>query len=101
MADQIEYLKVMLAFICTPIQLSYFDLEKFEDTMTASRQKVKDLLRSILDDADNNIGCKYNNMNHLLWDAAIQAFKTTLKSSSYLPRFEPWNNSDRPNHAPQ
>ncbi|KAK4717548.1 hypothetical protein R3W88_015886 [Solanum pinnatisectum] len=56
MADQIENLKFVLAFICT----------YFEDTMNAARQVVKDLLRSILDDVDNNIGCKYNYMNHTL-----------------------------------
>ncbi|XP_055810949.1 putative late blight resistance protein homolog R1A-3 isoform X2 [Solanum dulcamara] len=66
MAYQIENLKFVLAFICTYVQLSYSNLEKFEDTMTAARQEVKDLLRSILDVVDNNIGCKYNNMNHVL-----------------------------------
>jgi len=65
-ADQIENLKFVLAFICTYVQLSYFNLEKFEDTMNAAKREVKDLLRSILDDVDNNIGCKYNYMNHTL-----------------------------------
>ncbi|KAH0657476.1 hypothetical protein KY289_026224 [Solanum tuberosum] len=55
-ADQIENLKFVLAFICTYVQLSYFNLEKFEDTMNAAKREVKDLLRSILDDVDNNIG---------------------------------------------
>ncbi|WMV31897.1 hypothetical protein MTR67_025282 [Solanum verrucosum] len=65
-ADQIENLKFVLAFICTYVQLSYFNLEKFEDTMNAAKIEVKDLLRSILDDVHNNIGCKYNYMNHTL-----------------------------------
>ncbi|XP_049409626.1 uncharacterized protein LOC125872874 [Solanum stenotomum] len=34
--------------------------------MNAAKREVKDLLRSILDDVDNNIGCKYNYMNHTL-----------------------------------
>ncbi|KAK4717544.1 hypothetical protein R3W88_015882 [Solanum pinnatisectum] len=66
MADQIENLKFVLAFICTYVQLSYSNLEKFEDTMNTARLEVKDLLRSILDDVDNNIRCKYNYMNHTL-----------------------------------
>jgi len=69
-ADQIENLKFVLAFICTYVQLSYFNLEKFEDTMNAAKIVVKDLLRSILDDVDNNIGCKYNYMNHTLLSLA-------------------------------
>ncbi|XP_049410745.1 uncharacterized protein LOC125873979 [Solanum stenotomum] len=65
-ADQIENLKFVLAFICTYVQLSYFNLEKFEDTMNAAKREVKDLLQSILDNVDNNNGCKYNYMNHTL-----------------------------------
>ncbi|KAM3267406.1 hypothetical protein P3S67_032456 [Capsicum chacoense] len=61
MADQIEKLKVVLAFICTYVQLSHWDLEEFEDEMSAARQEVENLLRPILDD----VGCKYN-MDHVL-----------------------------------
>ncbi|KAH0657491.1 hypothetical protein KY289_026239 [Solanum tuberosum] len=38
-ADQIENLKFVLAFICTYVQLSYFNLEKFEDTMNAAKRE--------------------------------------------------------------
>ncbi|PHT77821.1 hypothetical protein T459_15873 [Capsicum annuum] len=65
MADQIEELKVVLAFICTYVQLSHCDLEEFEDEMSDSRQQVENLLRPILDDVDNNVGCKHN-MDHVL-----------------------------------
>ncbi|KAH0660379.1 hypothetical protein KY289_029127 [Solanum tuberosum] len=57
--DLIEKLKLKLTFICTYVQLSYFDLEQFEDIMTGKRQEVKNLLQPILDDDDNNVGCKY------------------------------------------
>ncbi|PHT28420.1 Heat shock protein 81-1 [Capsicum baccatum] len=56
-ADQIEELKSVLAFICTYIQLPYSDLEEFEDIMSAARQWVENLLRPILDDVDSNVGC--------------------------------------------
>ncbi|KAM3267496.1 hypothetical protein P3S67_032252 [Capsicum chacoense] len=64
-ADQIEELKSVLAFICTYIQISYSDLEEFEDIMSAARQWVENLLRPILDDVDSNVGCKYT-MDHVL-----------------------------------
>ncbi|KAM3376555.1 hypothetical protein P3S68_015270 [Capsicum galapagoense] len=67
--DHIEKLKLKLTFICTYVQLSYFDLYQFEDTMTALRQEVKDLLRLLLDDVETNIECKYN-MNHSLLSLA-------------------------------
>ncbi|KAF3660798.1 hypothetical protein FXO37_13232 [Capsicum annuum] len=57
----IERLRLELAFICIYVQLSYSDL----DTMTASSQGVKDMLRSILNDVGNNVRCKYN-MDHVL-----------------------------------
>ncbi|KAF3620211.1 hypothetical protein FXO37_33358 [Capsicum annuum] len=59
-ADQIEKLKLHLAFICTYVQLSHCDLEKFEDEMCDSRQRIDNLLQQILDDVDNNVRCKYN-----------------------------------------
>ncbi|KAM3267396.1 hypothetical protein P3S67_032446 [Capsicum chacoense] len=43
-ADHTEGLKFVLAFICTFVQLSYSDLEQFENTMSASRQVVENLL---------------------------------------------------------
>ncbi|KAM3267407.1 putative late blight resistance protein R1A-3 [Capsicum chacoense] len=64
-ADQIEELKSVLAFICTYIQLPYSDLEEFEDIMSAARQRVENLLRPILDDVDSDVGCKYT-MDHVL-----------------------------------
>ncbi|PHT44456.1 hypothetical protein CQW23_13614 [Capsicum baccatum] len=60
MADQIEELKLELAFVCTCVQLSHCDLEEFEDVMSDSRQEVENLLRPIL-----NVGCEYN-MAHVL-----------------------------------
>uniref|UniRef100_M1BUZ9 NBS-LRR resistance protein n=1 Tax=Solanum tuberosum TaxID=4113 RepID=M1BUZ9_SOLTU len=57
--DLIEKLKLNLTFICTYVQLSYFDLEQFEDIMTGKRQEVKNLLQPILDDDENNVGCEY------------------------------------------
>ncbi|KAM3376409.1 putative late blight resistance protein R1A-3 isoform X1 [Capsicum galapagoense] len=63
--DLIEKLKLKLKFICTYVQLSYSDLDQFEYIMTALRHEVKDLLRSLLDDVDTNIECKYN-MNHAI-----------------------------------
>ncbi|KAF3624905.1 putative lysine-specific demethylase JMJ14-like [Capsicum annuum] len=66
MANKIEKaMKMVLAFICTYVQLSYCDFEQFEDKMTFKRQEVEDMLRPILNDVDNNIGCKYN-MHHVL-----------------------------------
>uniref|UniRef100_M1BV05 NBS-LRR resistance protein n=1 Tax=Solanum tuberosum TaxID=4113 RepID=M1BV05_SOLTU len=63
--DQVEKLKSELAFICTYAQLSYSNLEKFEDVMTFKGQEAENLLRSILYDVDNNVGCKYD-MLHVL-----------------------------------
>ncbi|KAH0661226.1 hypothetical protein KY284_026157 [Solanum tuberosum] len=57
--DQVEKLKLELAFICTYVQLSYSDLEQFEDIMTRKRQEVENLLQPILDDDGNNFGCEY------------------------------------------
>ncbi|KAG5598162.1 hypothetical protein H5410_029532 [Solanum commersonii] len=57
--DLIEKLKLKLSFICTYVQLSYSDLEQFEDIMTRKRQEVENLLQPILDDDGNNVGCKY------------------------------------------
>ncbi|KAM3376502.1 putative late blight resistance protein R1A-3 [Capsicum galapagoense] len=65
MADQIEELKFELAFICTYVGLSHCDLEKFEDAMSDSRQRVENLLRPILNVVDNNVRCEYN-MDHVL-----------------------------------
>ncbi|KAM3234229.1 hypothetical protein P3L10_019589 [Capsicum annuum] len=59
-ADQIEKLKLHLAFICTYVQPSHCDLEKFEDEMCDSRQRIDNLLQQILDDVDNTVRCKYN-----------------------------------------
>ncbi|KAF3667987.1 putative CDT1-like protein a, chloroplastic-like [Capsicum annuum] len=64
-ADQIEKLKLVRAFICTYVQLSYSDLKEFEDIMTGKRQEVDNLLRPILDDVVNTVRCKYN-MDHVL-----------------------------------
>ncbi|KAL3365037.1 hypothetical protein AABB24_010269 [Solanum stoloniferum] len=63
--DQVEWLKSELAFICTYVQLSYSDLEQFEDVMTAKGEEVEILLRSILYDVDNNVACKYD-LHHVL-----------------------------------
>ncbi|KAH0660380.1 hypothetical protein KY289_029128 [Solanum tuberosum] len=57
--DLIEKLKLKLTFICTYVQLSYSDLEQFEDIMTTKRQEVENLLQPILDDDGKNFGCKY------------------------------------------
>ncbi|KAH0657473.1 hypothetical protein KY289_026221 [Solanum tuberosum] len=57
--DLVEKLKLELAFICTYVQLSYCDLEQFEDIMTRKRQEVENLLQPILDDDDKDVGCKY------------------------------------------
>ncbi|KAM3267425.1 hypothetical protein P3S67_032348 [Capsicum chacoense] len=65
MANQIEVLKSVLAFICTYVQLSHCDLKFFEDVMSEARQEVENLLRPILDDVDNNVGSKHN-MDHVL-----------------------------------
>nr|AAC97933.1 disease resistance protein [Solanum lycopersicum] len=48
--DQVEKLKLKMAFICTYVQLSYSDFEQFEDIMTRNRQEVENLLQSLLDD---------------------------------------------------
>ncbi|PHT28426.1 hypothetical protein CQW23_31983 [Capsicum baccatum] len=63
--DLIEKLKLKLTFICTYVQLSYSDLDQFQDIMTGKRQEVENLLRTIFDDVDNTIRCKYN-MHHVL-----------------------------------
>nr|AJW77760.1 Pvr9 [Capsicum annuum] len=63
--DLIEKLKLLLTFICTYVQLSYSDLDQFEDIMTDKRQEVENLLQTILDDVDNTVRCKYN-MHHVL-----------------------------------
>ncbi|XP_049410815.1 putative late blight resistance protein homolog R1B-23 [Solanum stenotomum] len=57
--DLIENLKLKLTFICTYVQLSYSDLEQFEDIMTRKTREVENLLQPILDDNGNNFGCKY------------------------------------------
>ncbi|WMV32114.1 hypothetical protein MTR67_025499 [Solanum verrucosum] len=57
--DQVEKLKLELAFICTYVQLSYSDLEQFEDIMTRKGHEVENLLQPILDDDGNNFGCEY------------------------------------------
>ncbi|PHU13379.1 hypothetical protein BC332_14584 [Capsicum chinense] len=64
-ADHTEGLKFVLVFICTFAQLSYSDLEQFENTTSASRQVVENLLQQILNDADNNLQCKFN-IHHVL-----------------------------------
>ncbi|XP_015078201.1 putative late blight resistance protein homolog R1A-3 [Solanum pennellii] len=48
--DQVEKLKLKMAFICTYVQLSYSDFEQFEDIMTRKRQEVENLLQPLLDD---------------------------------------------------
>ncbi|XP_004240523.2 NBS-LRR resistance protein-like protein isoform X1 [Solanum lycopersicum] len=48
--DQVEKLKLKMAFICTYVQLSYSDFEQFEDIMTRKRQEVEKLLQPLLDD---------------------------------------------------
>ncbi|XP_049348270.1 putative late blight resistance protein homolog R1A-3 [Solanum verrucosum] len=58
--DLIESLKLKLTFICTYVQLSYSDLEQFEDIMTRKRQEVENLLQPILDDDGKDIGCYTN-----------------------------------------
>ncbi|KAF3632155.1 putative late blight resistance protein -like protein R1B-17-like [Capsicum annuum] len=63
--DLIEKLKLKLTFICTYVQLSYSDFDQFEDIVTGKRQEVENLLRTILDDVDNTIRCKYN-VHHVL-----------------------------------
>ncbi|KAH0664534.1 hypothetical protein KY284_029465 [Solanum tuberosum] len=57
--DLIESLKLKLTFICTYVQLSYSDLEQFEDIMTRKRQEVENLLQPILDDDGKDVGCKH------------------------------------------
>ncbi|PHU13378.1 hypothetical protein BC332_14583 [Capsicum chinense] len=64
-ADQLEKLKLVLAFICMYIQLSYLDLDKFEVVMTAKRQRIEELLRSIVYDGDSSTGSK-SDMDHVL-----------------------------------
>nr|ABI96213.1 truncated NBS-LRR resistance protein-like protein [Solanum sp. VFNT] len=48
--DQVEKLKLKMAFICTYVQLSYSEFEQFEDIMTRKRQEVEKLLQPLLDD---------------------------------------------------
>uniref|UniRef100_M1AQX0 Late blight resistance protein Rpi-blb2 n=1 Tax=Solanum tuberosum TaxID=4113 RepID=M1AQX0_SOLTU len=57
--DLVEKLKLELAFICTYVQLSYCNLEQFEDIMTRKRQEVENLLQPLLDDDRKDVGCKY------------------------------------------
>ncbi|KAK6785864.1 hypothetical protein RDI58_014389 [Solanum bulbocastanum] len=57
--DLIESLKLKLTYICTYVQLSYSDLEQFEDIMTRKRQEVENLLQPILDDDGKDVRCKY------------------------------------------
>ncbi|KAM3376556.1 hypothetical protein P3S68_015271 [Capsicum galapagoense] len=64
-ADQLEKLKLVLAFISMYIQLSYLDLDKFEVVMTAKRQRIEELLRSIVYDGDSSTGSK-SDMDHVL-----------------------------------
>ncbi|XP_009796562.1 putative late blight resistance protein homolog R1A-3 [Nicotiana tabacum] len=61
----IEMLKLELAFVCTYVQLSYSDLEEFEEVMTRKGQDVEDLLRRILNDVDDDVQFKYD-MHHVL-----------------------------------
>ncbi|WMV30657.1 hypothetical protein MTR67_024042 [Solanum verrucosum] len=68
----IEALKYGLAFICTSVQLSYFDLDKFEDEMARKGQEVEKMVRSILYmtsmwmlNVDYNVEDKYD-MHHVL-----------------------------------
>ncbi|XP_060174765.1 putative late blight resistance protein homolog R1A-3 isoform X3 [Lycium barbarum] len=85
--DRVEKLKLELAFICTYLQLSYSDLEQFKDIMTAKRQEVENLLQSILDDVDNNVGRKYN-MHHVIsslinnMDDCISSFHYSKSSAA-------------------
>ncbi|NP_001318028.1 NBS-LRR resistance protein-like protein isoform X1 [Solanum lycopersicum] len=48
--DEVENLKLKMAFICTYVQLSYSNFEQFEDIMTRKRQEVENLLQPLLDD---------------------------------------------------
>ncbi|KAL3364999.1 hypothetical protein AABB24_010249 [Solanum stoloniferum] len=57
--DLIVKLKLKLTFICTYVQLSYSDLEQFEDIMTRKRREIENLLQPILDDDGKDVGCKY------------------------------------------
>ncbi|XP_060174766.1 putative late blight resistance protein homolog R1A-3 [Lycium barbarum] len=85
--DRVEKLKLELAFICTYLQLSYSDLEQFKDIMTAKRQEVENLLQSILDVVDNNVGRKYN-MHHVIssltnnMDDCISSFHCSKSSAA-------------------
>ncbi|KAG5598207.1 hypothetical protein H5410_029577 [Solanum commersonii] len=81
--DQVEKLKSELAFICTYVQLSYSDLEQFEDVMTAKGQEVENLFRSILYDVDNNVACKYD-MHHVLASLRYISSQHRCKSSATM-----------------
>ncbi|XP_075105234.1 putative disease resistance RPP13-like protein 3 isoform X1 [Nicotiana tabacum] len=61
--DIIEILELELAFVCTYVQLSYSDLEEFEDVMTRKEQRIRDLLRSIFNHVGRNMLFKYD-MHH-------------------------------------
>nr|XP_016509113.1 PREDICTED: putative late blight resistance protein homolog R1B-12 [Nicotiana tabacum]XP_016509114.1 PREDICTED: putative late blight resistance protein homolog R1B-12 [Nicotiana tabacum] len=63
--DIIEMLKLELAFVCTYVQLSYSDLEEFEDVITGKGQRVRALLRSIFNHVGRNVLFKYG-MHHVL-----------------------------------
>ncbi|WMV30660.1 hypothetical protein MTR67_024045 [Solanum verrucosum] len=43
----IEALKYGLTFICTSVQLSYFDLDEFEDEMARKRQKLQPMAEKV------------------------------------------------------
>ncbi|WMV31868.1 hypothetical protein MTR67_025253 [Solanum verrucosum] len=88
--DQVEKLKSDLAFICTYVQLSYSDLEQFKNVMTAKGQDVENLLRSILYDDDNNVGCKYDTHHVLasLWDNIDHCISSQHRSKSSATMLE-------------
>ncbi|XP_070024582.1 putative late blight resistance protein homolog R1A-3 [Nicotiana sylvestris] len=65
MVVRIEKLKLVLAFFCTYTQLSYSDLEEFEDIMTGKRKEVADLVQSIVNHVGRNMRFKYE-MRHVL-----------------------------------
>ncbi|KAM3376450.1 putative late blight resistance protein R1A-3 [Capsicum galapagoense] len=84
MAERIDELKLLLTFYCTCIQLSHYDLDKFEHVMSGSRQAVENLLQLILYDVDNNVRRKYN-MDHVLpslMDNIDECITSCLRSKS-------------------
>ncbi|CAN4102005.1 unnamed protein product [Withania somnifera] len=74
-ADQIERLKFWLASICTYVQLSYSELDLFEDRMTALRQEVYNMphvLPSIMDNIDDCINsCRRSKLNATMTDEQL------------------------------